>query len=213
MYICKRVRSKLELSLIWLWYTLAHQYNLNNQWQYRDFNGHLVNDWAAGPVSENETPDQKKEEKKNRPEIRPMFNSTELPHATMFWSAASFFSLCTYITVIYLWSGFWLLKPAMLFSFISTHLRQWNHAWVLKWVGCGGEGKRDTHRWEEAGGERDDCWKWHFQTCHRAHTPLMQTAILQENNENLRMFRSWSEHSYIHTHNSPTSPATYKRQP
>lgn len=214
MYICQRVKSKLELSLIRLWYTLAHQYNFNNQWWYRDFDGHLVNDWAAGPVSENETPDQKKKKRKTRPEIRPMFNSTELLHATVFWSAVSFL-LCTYTTLIYLRSGFRLLKPAMLFSFISTHLlRQWNHAGALKWVGCGGEGE-EVQLQVRGGGWREEMTVGNYtcETRHGAHTPLMQTAVLQENTENLRMFRSWSEYSYTHTHNTPTSLATYERQP
>lgn len=113
-----------------------------------------------------------------------------------------FFSLCTYITVIYLWSGFWLLKPAMRFSIISTQLRQWNHAGLLKWVGCGGEGRRQLQ--VRGGGWREEMTVGNYtcETRHRAHTPLMQTAVLQENIENLRMFRSWSEHSYTHTQQS-----------
>lgn len=96
MYIGKRVRSKLELSLIRLWYTLAHQLNFNNQWWYRDFDGHLVNDWAAGPVSENETPDQKKEK----------INSTwNQANVQLYWTASCYCVLvCSQFFVMYLYN-------------------------------------------------------------------------------------------------------------
>lgn len=151
MYICKRVRSKFELSLIRLWYTLAHQYNLN-QWQYRDFNGHLVNDWAQ--VQFQKIKLQIKNRKK-KIDLKSGLCSTLLNCLMILC-----FGLQPFFFLLHLQNAnlplIWiqLLKPTMRFSFIFTHLRQWDHAGLLKRVGCGGEWWRDSYRWKEAGGER-----------------------------------------------------------
>lgn len=59
-------------------------------------------------------------------------------------------------------------------------------------MGCGGDEVQLQVR-EEAGeedGEEMTVGNYTCETRHGAHTPLMQTAVLQENTENLRMFRS-----------------------
>lgn len=88
------------------------------------------------------------------------------------------------------WSGLHLLKLACFFSFKSNSNKTLKP--MQDFNGWNVEEMKHSHRWER-GVNKGRRWKFGNYTCEthhgaHTHTPLMQTAVLQEKHWSLRMF-------------------------
>lgn len=66
----------------------------------------------------------------------------------------------------------------------------------FQWLEWGrGATLTDENKMGEENGEEMKCENYTCETQHGAHTPLMQTAVLQEKHWSLKMFALWLEYS------------------
>lgn len=197
--VWKRVKSKLESSLIRLWHTRRHIRRTSIPVVIQDCKiGASVNASAAVPFSENKL--QIKSDwslHKTRSNLNTYLTAAHYKQCNqvlLYLFFGGYGGWWLYSIKLAIWSGFNLLKLACSSASYPTATRHWNPCRILMagmWKRCGTAKDEEGSMyggWVKKMERRWDFGNYTCETRHGAHTPLMQTAVLQEKHWSLRMF-------------------------